>query len=92
MGLTSVAASRGLIRFDPISVVRAWNWIATLLLLNIIVISWLSTPTPLRVFDTVAENVWIASSPFIRLPTVVVAFAILGHVVIFRRLRAEGSR
>jgi hypothetical protein len=32
--------------------VRAWNWLGTLLLLNIIVISLPSTPTPLRVFKS----------------------------------------
>ena len=57
-------------------------------LVNIIVIALLSAPTPLRVFLQGPANVWITSEPYIWLPTVMVAFVILGHIVIYRRLRA----
>jgi serine-type D-Ala-D-Ala carboxypeptidase/endopeptidase len=70
-----------------VRVVRAWNWLGTLLLANIIVIALLSAPTPLRVFKNEPANVWVTSDPYVWLPTVMVAFAILGHIVIFRRLR-----
>jgi len=69
--------------------VRAWNVMGTLLLVNIIVISWLSAPTPMRVFKTGPANVWVTTAPYIWLPTVMVAFAILGHIVVYRRLRSE---
>jgi D-alanyl-D-alanine-carboxypeptidase/D-alanyl-D-alanine-endopeptidase len=68
--------------------VRAWNAIGTLLLVNVLVIALLSAPTPWRVFRNGPANVWIATAPYIWLPTVMVAFAILGHIVIYRRLRA----
>jgi CubicO group peptidase (beta-lactamase class C family) len=68
--------------------VRAWNVMGTLLLVNIILIGWLSAPTPWRVFRDAPANVWITTVPYIWLPTVMVAFAILGHIVIYRRLRA----
>jgi hypothetical protein len=60
----------------------------TLLLVNIIVISMLSAPAPWRVFWTAPANVWITTAPYVWLPTVMVALAILGHIVIYRRLRA----
>ena len=66
---------------------RAWNVMGTLLLVNIILIALLSAPTPLRVFRDGPANVWITTVPYIWLPTVMVAFAILGHIVIYRRLR-----
>jgi CubicO group peptidase (beta-lactamase class C family) len=71
--------------------VRAWNVAGSLLLCNIIMIAWLSTPTPLRVFRTPPANTWVAAAPYVWLPTVMVAFAILGHLVIFRRLRLAGD-
>lgn len=69
--------------------VRAWNVVGTLLLVNIVVIAWLSAPTPWRVFREGPANVWVSTAPYIWLPTVMVAFAILGHIVVFRRLRME---
>ncbi len=72
--------------------VRMWNLLGALLLVNVVVIAWLSTPTPLRVFKNSPANVWIARPPYIWLPTVMVAFAILGHIVLFRRLRLEDER
>lgn len=68
--------------------VRAWNWLGTILLLNIVVISILSAPGPLRAFRTAPANTWITIAPYVWVPTVMVAFAILGHLVLFRRLRA----
>ncbi len=67
---------------------RAWNVMGTLLLVNIISIALLSAPAPWRVFRESPANTWIATAPYVWLPTVMVAFAILGHIVIYRRLRA----
>ncbi len=71
--------------------VKIWNWGGSILLLNIIVIAVLSTPTPLRVFRQEPANVWIVDTPFVWLPTLFVGYAILGHLLVFRRLRAHGS-
>jgi len=67
--------------------VRAWNVLGTLLLVNILVIAWLSAPTPWRVFKTEPANVWVTTAPYIWLPAVMVGLAILGHIVIYRRVR-----
>ena len=70
---------------------RAWNVMGTLLLVNIILISLLSAPTPWRVWRDGPANNWVTTEPYIWLPTVMVAFAILGHIVIYRRLRAGST-
>jgi hypothetical protein len=79
-----VAAGRAGVR-----TVRTWNLLGMLLLLNIVVIAWLSTPTPMQLFRQEPANTWIAMPPYIWLPTVMVAFAILGHVVVWRRLQGR---
>lgn len=71
--------------------VRAWNVIGTLLLVNVVTIALLSAPTPLRMFHNPPANTWITTAPYVWLPTVLVAFAILGHVVVYRRLLAMRS-
>lgn len=73
----------------PLWGVRVWNWVGSLLLLNIVVIALLSTPTPIRVFQTEPANVWIAQAPFVWLPAVMVFYAFLGHMLVYRRLRLE---
>lgn len=76
----------------PIWGVRVWNWVGTLLLINVVVIAVLSMPTPMRVFNTDPPNVWITEAPFVWLPAVMVFYALLGHLLIFRRLRVESQR
>jgi arginine exporter protein ArgO len=53
--------------------VRAWNWFGMTLLLHLIAVSWL--------------NPWAGLSMFVLIPAVILPFAVLGHVVVFRRLR-----
>jgi serine-type D-Ala-D-Ala carboxypeptidase/endopeptidase len=69
--------------------VRAWNILGSLLLCNIVVVSLLSTPTPLRVFRTQPPNTWVTTPPYIWLPAVMVALAIMGHIVVYRALKAH---
>jgi hypothetical protein len=64
-----------------------WNVLGVLLLVNVIVIAFVSTPLPIRLFMNEPANVWITQPPFVWLPTVMVLAAILGHVVVFRKLR-----
>lgn len=68
---------------------RAWNVLGTLLLANVVVIALLSSPTPLQQFRNGPTTAFVTQPAYVWLPTVMVAFAILGHVVVFRRLRAE---
>jgi hypothetical protein len=83
--VAALLATRGL----PRGVVLAWNVMGSLLLLNVVTIALLSTPTPLRVFHNEPANVWITAFPWVWLPAVYVTAALLGHIVIFRRLRME---
>jgi hypothetical protein len=43
------------------------------------------------VFSNEPANVWVLQPPFVWLPAVMVLAALLGHIVIFRRIRAEKS-
>jgi hypothetical protein len=70
---------------------KSWNVLGSLLLLNVVVISLVSAPTPIRVFENSPPNVWITRPPYIWLPTVMVAFAILGHIVVYRALRSQSA-
>jgi hypothetical protein len=72
--------------------VWSWNALGMVLLVNVVVIAILSTPIPLRVFHNPPANTWIAEFPFVWLPTVMVATALLGHLLIFRRLRMDRER
>ena len=82
-----VAAGRGGARL-----VRGWNIVGSLLLCNIIVVSLLSTPTPLRVFRTPPANTWVSTAPYVWLPAVMVALAVLGHIVVYRAVRERSDR
>ena len=76
-------------RPNAVAVARIWNAAGIVLLANILTIAVLSTPTPIRVFHNDPANEWIAHAPWVWLPAVFVVAAIVGHIVIFRRLRYE---
>lgn len=73
----------------PLWVARAWNVMGALLLANVLAIALMSTPTPLRMFHNEPANLWVTQAPFVWLPAVLVPAALIGHIVIFRRLRRE---
>jgi len=77
----------------PRALVVAWNVLGVGLLANIVAIAVASTPL-LHAFGTApaAVNTWIATAPFVWLPTVFVALAIAGHIVLTRRLLADAQR
>jgi serine-type D-Ala-D-Ala carboxypeptidase/endopeptidase len=56
--------------------VQLWNGLGMLLLLNLVVLSLL--------------NVWIGQGPFIWLPTVLLPFTLLAHVLVLRKLTPTG--
>jgi len=70
-----------------VAVAGVWNVVGSLLLLNVLTIAVLSAPTPLRTFHNEPANVWITHAPFVWLPELLVPFALIGHLMIFRRLR-----
>jgi hypothetical protein len=69
-----------------------WNIAGLGLLLNIVVVSVLSMPTPLRAFPAEPANTFITSAPYIWLPAFLVPAALLGHLLVFRHLLAGAPR
>jgi hypothetical protein len=76
--------ARGLV---STKVVLAWNLLGSVLLAVIVGIAIVSTPT-VGAFGTEPErlNTWVAYFPFVWLPAVLVVAALVGHIVIFRKL------
>ncbi len=75
-------------------VVAAWNILGFVLLTVIVGIAFVSTPT-VGAFGTEPRqlNTWVAYFPFVWLASVLVAAALVGHVVIQRKLmgRSRGA-
>ena len=61
-----------------------WNCLGLTLLIWVVGIAMVSLPTPLQLLWP--SNTWVASFPYIWLPTVLVTAALLGHIIIFRKL------
>ena len=77
----------------PRWLVLAWNAWGTLLLLAIVTIALASLPA-FAAFgnDPASLNTWVAYFPFVWLPAGLVSAAILGHVLLWRRLLSYGMR
>lgn len=75
----------------PRAVVWLWNVWGVLCLLVIAFVAVASSPM-VRLWGDDRLNVWVLHFPFVWLPAVMVTFAVAGHVVVFRRLRAERER
>jgi hypothetical protein len=88
-GLTAIVLAIALARYRvPRWIIRAWNVLGTVLLINIMVIAVLSMPMFHR-FGMDRLNVWVADPPFVWLPAVLVLTALAGHLIIFRKLRLQ---
>ena len=87
--VVATLAARGL---APRWLLLAWNALGSLLLVAILVIAVLSLPT-FAVFgsEPARLNTWIAYFPFVWLPAGLVSAAVLGHVLLWRRLAAAKS-
>lgn len=66
--------------------VIAWNIFGLIVLLNIVVIAIVSTPSPLRLFMNEPSNTMVAYYPFIWLPGFVVPMAIFLHLASLRQI------
>jgi hypothetical protein len=66
----------------------AWNALGSALLLAIVAIAVASTPMVHAFGGGAALNTWVAYFPFVWLPSVMVAFALAGHLLLWRRLLA----
>lgn len=67
------------------SLVLIWNLAGLALLLNIVGISILSMPTAFQVFTQAPSNTFVASFPFVWLPSFLVPLALLGHCLSLRQ-------
>lgn len=76
----------------PNAVLWLWNVVGVGLLFHIVGIAALSMPTPNRWFMEGPANVFVAYLPFIWLPTVMVASAWAGHLLLMRRLLKSDSQ
>ncbi len=65
---------------------QLWNLLGFGLLLNIVIISILSFPLPIRMFLNEPANVIVTTWPFVWLPVFLVPAALFGHLLVFRRL------
>ena len=91
-GLSAIVVALVLLRRpSSLALARVWNVAGIVLLANILVIALVSAPTPLRVFHNEPANVWITRAPWVWLPAVNVLAAVLGHVLVYRRLRHEAQ-
>lgn len=68
------------------AVARVWNLMGALLLANILLIAVASAPM-FAAFGPDRLNTWVAYPPYVWLPTVMVAAAIAGHLLVWRKLR-----
>jgi small-conductance mechanosensitive channel len=77
---------------NPRALLLAWNLLGSLLLAAIIVIAIASFPN-IHAFgsDPSRLNTWVAYFPFVWLPLVLVAAALFGHLLLWRRLFATAS-
>jgi len=68
----------------PARLVFLWNCLGLALLIWVVGIAIISLPTRFQLMRP--DNTWVASFPYVWLPTVLVTAALLGHIVIFRKL------
>ena len=71
----------------PKWLLHIWNFMGFALLALVVTVAILSMPTAIQQIEP--DNVWVAYFPFVWLPTILVAFALLGHLVVFRKLYLE---
>jgi drug/metabolite transporter (DMT)-like permease len=84
--LLGLALSRGHV---PRALVVAWNALGALLLAVIVTIAFLATPL-VRAFGDTQINTWVTQFPYAWM-AMMVASALLGHVLVARKLRRTSS-
>jgi hypothetical protein len=76
-------------RSMPKWLVIVWNCLGLTLLFIVIGIAAASFPTRFQRMHP--DNSWVASFPYVWLPAILVTAALLGHLVIFRKLASQRS-
>ncbi len=72
----------------PRWVVACWNFFGFALLVNIVTVAIVSTPL-FRWFGNDRVNIFITYPPFVWLPGALVTAALVGHILVWRRLSEE---
>ena len=90
-GISAFVLAPWLARRPSRPVIWAWNFGALALLLVIVGIAALSAPTPLRQFMNEPANTFVARFPYVLLPGVLVFAALVGHLLVFRKLRTPAN-
>jgi hypothetical protein len=72
-------------RRAPRWIVIAWNLLGFALLVNVVTIAIVSTPV-FRWFGDDRLNVFVTYPPFVWLPAILVPAALMGHILVWRRL------
>jgi hypothetical protein len=81
-GVLALWLARGRV---PHWVVAAWNMLAFALLVNVVTVAIVSTPV-FRWFGDERLNVWVTYPPFVWLPAILVTAALMGHILVWRKL------
>jgi len=94
-GITAGALGLWLVRRNASRwVVASWNTLGFVLLVNIVTIAIVSTPV-FGWFGNERLNIFVTYPPFVWLPGILVTAALMGHILVWRRLSekpaAEGS-
>jgi hypothetical protein len=85
-GITAGALGLWLWRREvPRWVVAAWNFLGFVLLVNIVTIAIASTPR-FAWFGREQMNIFVTYPPFVWLPAILVPAALIGHILVWRRL------
>ena len=87
-GVTALALAP-FARVVPARLVFIWNCLGLGLLIWVVGIAVVSFPTPFQLLRP--DNIWVTSFPYVWLPTVLVTAALLGHIIIFRKLAMGGG-
>lgn len=93
-GITAILAAPIFFRrgkfFKPETVI--WNIFGILLLINVVFIAVISTPTDYRVFLNEPSTAIIATFPFIWIPTFIVPYALAMHIFSIRQVFIKDLR
>lgn len=85
--LAAVVGAWALLGRPPRWALLGFNLVGLALLVNIVTIALLSSPVPFRAFLNEPANTFVAFTPYVWLPAVLVQAAWFGHLLVFRALR-----
>jgi hypothetical protein len=91
-GITALPVALALAKGKaPTWLALVWNTLGSVTLLIVVLIAVVSMP-PIHAFGTSQDklNIWIAQFPFVWLPAVMVQFAFVSHVALWRKLKQKG--